>query len=234
LKEQRRKDKEHLKKKFRDKSSCGTTSADASQFPNPTDLTSHRSGGSAPSGSKMSWNAVLLDPLDSSYVARNGQQVLEKASSWDWNTGEDPGNEEISAAHPIIPSPISHPPDDDGNLLIKGDVLKSDYFGTSTLEDGDEDYNFSENYLNNTHEASLATPYLVSPPHKGSVVFPAISSSKSKLSEPGPPSSLSVSFAQMISSHSRPNIPMGNIPSVVEKALKRKKSSQLKKKEEKK
>jgi hypothetical protein len=185
-------------------------------------------------------------------VARNGQQVIEKAASWDWNTGEDPDDDQPSnASHK---SPLLRL-EEDGDLVIKGDV-QSDYLnaaegdGVGEREEGD--YNFSENYLGNSHEDSLVTPYIsitsplgdnksiTSPPPPPAVIFPAIDSCKSKSSSlsqlresVAPPSSLSVSFAQMISSHSRPNIPIGNIPSVVEKALKRKKTSQTKKEEKK-
>lgn len=228
IKEERKRVKAHVKKKL-EKSSCGTSSADSSHFPHPSGP-SARTGGSAPSESEGAWKG-LLDPLDSSYVARNGKQVNEKAVDWDWNDGTD----YISPSHG---KSLLHENEEDEKPLIKGD-LNHEYL--DTLQDCNEDYNFSENYLTNTHDSSLITPIIAIPSQEqAQSIFPPIDSAKSRGSKaphvPLPstdlaPSSLSVSFSQMISSHSRPNIPIGNIPVAVEKVLKRRKSNQIIQKE---
>lgn len=231
VKDERRRVKAQVKKKLREKVSCGTNSADSSHFSHPSGP-SARAGGSAPSESGGgAWNG-LLDPLGSSYVARNGQQINEKAVDWGWNDDAD----QSSSFQPCV---SRNDVDENEKPIIKGD-LNHEYL--DTLQDCNDDYNFSDNYLTNIHDASLITPVLTIPtPELSQNIFPPIGSVKSGSSRAPPtfissdiaPPPLSVSFSQMISSHSRPNIPIGNIPSAVEKVLKRRKT-EAKKREEKK
>jgi hypothetical protein len=266
--------KEHLKKKFRDKpsqASYGTTSADGHHFPHTSADRSNGGSAPAPSGGKGGgMGMVLLDPLDSAYVARNGQEKVEKAIHWDWNDGNDDyTSPTAAAASPSVPTPAptsaSAPPGTSDLPLRKGDLNDPYLDGLQDCSGAGEDYNFSDNYLKNTHESSPFTPYLSSPalvpppapPSAPStlappslLVFPPIDSTSSSSStkkntsltssEIKPSLPLSVSFAQMISSHSRPHLSTGKsggittIPSAVEKVLKRRKKTEHKSKEDKK
>lgn len=251
-KHEKKRVKEHLKKKFRDKSSYGTSSADGSHFPTPSDRSSGGSGSApAPSGCKGEGKLgmILLDPLDSAYVARNGEQKVEKAIHWDWNDG----NDEDTSPPSLAPDPTTEPNSvlrDATDLTLRKGDLNDPYLDCLQDCGAGDDYNFSDNYLKNTHESSSFTPYLSAPAPSAPPsisVFPPIDSIKStstrnsclESSEIKPSLPLSISFAQMISSNSRPLLSTGKggsttIPSAVEKVLKRRKKPELKSKEEKK
>jgi hypothetical protein len=281
---EQRRVKEHLKQKKLLKSSAssaaassvchygshGTSSADGN--PSQRSAAAPAAGGSAPAPGGL----ALLDPLDSAYVSRNGQQRVEKeAMLWDWNDGSE--DQYSSPPAPAAPPSGSVSADRGGEeeeeLCLRKADLNDPYLdglhGNGDAEDEGEGYSFSENYLRNSHHSAAAdsvnsadipfTPYLPSPvpsalaplpPLSVPVLFPPIDSIKSshsvsshKPQQPSQSQSLSVCFAQMISSQSRPHLSIGktgtvtmsSIPSAVEKVLKRrKKTTQPKSKEDKK